>query len=156
MATVENPREQEIKDLSTIEATSGENTPLIDDGNKRQRASLKLWTKFHCRCQRCCLKSKAAILILFWNFILVVGFESFLDPNFFGYVVGEHDTFSTILVSGSVYAALAFLYLFYPLAGCLADIRWGRYKTIINGLCFIFWGLLSLLVVYVVYLQYQY
>ena len=156
MATLENPREQEIKDLSTIEATGGENTPLIDDGNKRQRASSKLWTKFHCRCQRCCLKSKAAILILFWNFILVVGFESFLDPNFFGYVVGEHDTFSTILVNGSVYAALAFLYLFYPLAGCLADIRWGRYKTIINGLCFIFWGLLSLLVVYVVYLQYQY
>ena len=144
MATVENPQEQEIKDVSTIEATSGENTPLIR--NKRQRVSSKVWPKFHCRRQQCCLKSKAAILILFWNFILVVGFESFLDPNFFGYMVGELNTSSTILLSGSVYAALAFIYLLYPLAGCLADIRWGRYKTTINSLCFIFWGLISLLV----------
>lgn len=66
-------------------------------------------------------------------------------------MVGELKKSTTIFLSGSVYAgsiyaALAFLYLFYPLAGCLADIRWGRYKTTINSLCFIFWGLLSLLV----------
>ena len=144
MATIEDSQEHEIKDLSTIEeniSTSRESTPLI--GNRRQRTYAKVRTKFQCRCQRCYLKSKAAILILVWNFILVVGFESFLDPNFFGYMVGELDT---ILVSGSVYAALAFLFLFYPLAGCLADIQWGRYKTITNSLCFILWGLLSLIV----------
>ena len=35
---------------------------------------------------------------------------------------------------------LALLYLFYPLAGCLADTRCGRYKTISNSLWFIIWS----------------
>ena len=61
-------------------------------------------------------------------------------------MVGELDKSGTVLLSGSIYAVLAFLFLFYPLAGCLADIRWGRYKTIINSLCFTFWGLLSVIV----------
>ena len=32
-------------------------------------------------------------------------------------------------------------FLFYPLAGCLADIRWGRHKTVINSLYTILWSL---------------
>ena len=139
-------QQHEIKELSTAEENTSmqERTPLM--GNKRHSNSVRIQSKICCRRQRCCLTSKAVILILLWNFILVVGFESFLDPNFFGYMVGELDKSSTILLSGSTYAVLAFLFLFYPLAGCLADIRWGRYKTIINSLCFILWGMLFILV----------
>ena len=35
---------------------------------------------------------------------------------------------------------LALLYLFYPLAGCLADTRCGRYKIISNSVWFIIWS----------------
>ena len=42
---------------------------------------------------------------------------------------GQLQTYAT-----SFYAILAILYLFYPLAGCLADIRYGRYKIVIYSL----------------------
>jgi muramidase (phage lysozyme) len=38
-----------------------------------------------------------------------------------------------------MYSAAAFLFLFYPLAGCLADIRWGRYKTVVYSV-HVIWG----------------
>ena len=43
------------------------------------------------------------------------------------------------------YSASAFLLLFYPIAGYLADVRWGRHKTVINSLCFTFWSFISIL-----------
>ena len=45
------------------------------------------------------------------------------------------------LVFNFVYGFSALLLLFYPLAGHLADIRWGRYKTVVNSLCVILWSL---------------
>ena len=44
------------------------------------------------------------------------------------------------LTMSIMYGATTFLFLFYPLAGCLADIRWGRHKTVVNSLCFTFWS----------------
>ena len=38
-----------------------------------------------------------------------------------------------------MYSVVAFLFLFYPLAGCLADIRWGRYKIVVYSVRVI-WG----------------
>jgi peptide/histidine transporter 3/4 len=86
------------------------------------------------------VSSKAALLILLWNLILVAGFESLLDPNFFRVVFETDDDFSTtISLSVILYSVVAFLFLFYPLAGCLADIRWGRYKTVVYSVRVI-WG----------------
>lgn len=73
--------------------------------------------------------------------LVVTGLESLIDPSFIGYSVGGQDKDTAIAMGAGVYSLLAFLFLFYPLAGCLADIRWGRHKTVINSLCIIWWSL---------------
>ena len=145
MATTEDyhaQTEHEIKDLSTAEENmyTSERTRLV--GNERRAIKCR-W-----RHQRCCLTSKAALLILLWNLILVAGLQSFLDPSYFINFFVQGDKLSIIITSGSIYSGLAFLYLFYPLAGCLADIRWGRYKTVVNSLRVI-WGSLVVMAVLV-------
>ena len=154
MATTEDYQQHEIKDFSCAEENnipSRENTPLL--GNEMQRVSMRMRPKFRCRRQRCCLTSKAAILILLWNLIIVTGLESFLDPSYLGnidnFLASEFEVyiFSIQVASIILYSVLAFLFLFYPLAGCLADIRWGRYKTIVNSLYFIIVGLLVMVAV---------
>ena len=53
---------------------------------------------------------------------------------------GDNGLF-VLIIPGVSYGFTGFLLLFYPLAGCLADIRWGRHKTVVNSLCFILWSL---------------
>ena len=125
-------------------STNRETTPLI--GNEGQRICARMQSKFHCRRQRCCLTSKASILILLWNLFLVAGLESFLDPNYFNPITTD-DPSDIILISGTIYSGLAFFFLFYPLAGCLADICWGRYKAVVNSLRII-WGSLVAMIVF--------
>ena len=121
-----------------------ENTPLLENTQPSVGCCEKVKTKFKSR--RCCLcSSRAAILILVWNAIVSFGLLSFLDPSWYNaiFLVNELDTDYFNSVVGPYYGISAFLYLFYPLAGCLADIRWGRHKTVVNSLCFIFWYLMA-------------
>ena len=82
----------------------------------------------------CCVKSKAATAILCWNLLVafVIGYVlQLLSLNIF-------DRHIPLLIAGVnmreyvplVFGSFALLYLFYPLAGCLADVKFGRYKTI--------------------------
>ena len=87
-----------------------------------------------------CVKSKAAILVLCWNFCIMLVFTSILDPIVL--LIGETTSIDQNTFTNAVgvhipsfCACTAFLYLFYPLAGYLADTRCGRYKTIIYSLC---------------------
>ena len=100
-----------------------------------------------------------ALLILIWNLIISFGFLSFLDPSwyvavlgqiFFLDFIGNTEIYSALIISGVVYGFSAFLFLFYPLAGCLADIRWGRYKTVVNSLCVNLWSTMSIAVLSIV------
>ena len=86
------------------------------------------------------------LLILLWNLILVAGIESFLYPSYLLDYSGLNDSGSITNLSGTAYSLLAFLFLFYPLAGCLADIRCGRYKTVVNSVCVV-WGSLVAIIV---------
>ena len=79
-----------------------------------------------------------------WNLILVAGFKGFLDPNFFRVLFVNGDPYG--ILSVTMYSIVAFLFLFYPLAGCLADIRWGRYKTVIYSVRVIWGSLLAMTV----------
>jgi peptide/histidine transporter 3/4 len=56
-----------------------------------------------------------------------------------GSLVFEHKSIirSIQIIPPVVYSLFGLLYLLYPLAGCLADIRCGRYKTVIGSLWFI-------------------
>ena len=96
---------------------------------------MALLSKFNSR--RCCpWSSKAALIVLIWNWIVSLGISSFLDPGW----LNTNNTTGFYILSNIVTALYGFgtlLYLFYPLAGCLADIRWGRHKTVINSLRFV-------------------
>ena len=127
-----------------------ENSPLLRN-TQRHGCCEKVKSRFKSR--RCCIRSsKAALLILFWNLIVSCGISSFLDPNLYNSTLYIRRADGTVVIEFSVYNLAflygfrAFLFLFYPLAGCLADIRWGRYKTVVNSLCLGFWGVVSVIV----------
>ena len=109
----------------------------------------KVRSKFkNCHC--CLWSSKAVILILVWNLIISIGFKSFFDPSFYTVTISKstfndddfyYDYIPVLTIYGLSYGMNALLLVFYPLAGFLADVRWGRYTTVKNSLCFLFWSI---------------
>ena len=104
----------------------GERTPLL---RTTQRRKLKL--------RGCCVKSKAAMFVLIWNALVTVMIGYAIQ---FGLVLATATEYELQTFAPAYFGFLALLYLFYPLAGCLADIRCGRYKAITNSLWFMIWG----------------
>ena len=92
--------------------------------------------------RRCCLNSNAAILILVWNLTVAYGLE------FFFYTIAATSIlpFNTLAVRVIMYSLSSLSLLFYPLAGYLADTRWGRHETIVGSLRFV---LLSLAMIFI-------
>ena len=83
------------------------------------------------------LQSRAICLILFWNFVVGFAFESLLSTDPDSYLLPA--VFGTgIKVSSANFAVNAFILLFYPLAGYLADTRYGRYKAVTRSLWIMF------------------
>ena len=104
--------------------------------NKSQQPSCFSKVKSKFKSRRCCLcSSKAALIILVWNMIVSFGLLVFTNPSYYETLLGGDPIMMCI-----IYATTTFLLLFYPLAGCLADIRWGRHKTVVNSLYFTFWS----------------
>ena len=85
-----------------------------------------------------CVKSKAALLILLWSVVigafylsLLTGFVSIgfvLQNNYF-----KKELNWVVFVFIVEYAILALIQLLYPLSGFIADVYWGRYKTVTVG-----------------------
>ena len=96
---------------------------------------------------RCCVQSKATILILVWNLCVAIGLEFFSLPLSLS-VLGNIDN----IVRICVYGLFAVFLLFYPLAGYLADAHWGRYKTIFGSLRFILLSVLMIIIFFLVFL----
>ena len=93
----------------------------------------------------CCVKSKATFLILLWTSLISFSFATLIDPNLYlalGTLASQQRSivFSVQVTPPVVFSLFALLYLFYPLAGCLADIKCGRYKTVTYSLWCIFWS----------------
>ena len=84
-----------------------------------------------------CLPSKSAMIILMWTLVIgaINGFATY------GSIVAglslrfhiRHIFFSIV----TIYAIMAMVLLLYPLAGFLADVCWGRYRTVIASLGFL-------------------
>ena len=87
---------------------------------------------------RCYLwSSRAVVLILVWNLIISIDFKSFFDPSLYAVMFNElsfYSFYAKIFLYGLPYGMTALLFLFYPLAGFLADVCWGRYTTVKNNL----------------------
>ena len=105
------------------------------------------------------IKSKAASMILFWSTVAYLVYGSLLNPeNYFILPVWEFHLnkhvslfnisgvssaipFMNVIASG-VYGLIGIWLLFYPLAGYLADVRYGRYKVVTFSLKTIWLGIL--------------
>ena len=112
-----------------------ERTPLRNATQRRVRVGLRS----KCR-KRCCVTSKAALLILCWNLFITILLAQWLDTSNYLLIPNIVDKTKIQKATPIFLSFLALLYFFFPLAGCLADIRCGRYKTVVRSLWFIFWS----------------
>ncbi len=97
----------------------GEDTPLIEEGPSR----MSVWARRY-RTTHKCVSSKAALLILLWS--CPVGLMYGLGVNYILLLSGNNTQDALI-----VYGTVAFIWSFFPLAGFLADVKFGRYKTVL-------------------------
>ena len=150
MATIDNPlieviggdtqhstRNSEQIPLTTVhKESSNEDTSLLScEPGKLHDCFAYLKSKFQRHLG--CLKSKPVILILVWSFLASMLHWFFTDPTFLItplILLTSGYSYSFITFVGSVYVYFAILQLFYPLAGYLADVRYGRKKCIIGSL----------------------
>ena len=92
--------------------------------NCRRKRIRPLRTNWYSNC-RIFVTSKAAILTLVWRFAVGTMYQQAYHP--LDYIIAVNLPFVFMPVA---YAKNAALFLFYPLAGLLADIKFGRFKTI--------------------------
>ena len=103
------------------------------------------------------IKSKAANIILIWSVMVHLLYGFLLNPDTV-FVVSIPFVSNALLsniggimaiiniIGSAAYGIIAVWLLFYPLAGYLADVHYGRYRVVIFGLRFIWFGLLLLII----------
>ena len=120
-----------------MEQTARENRPLLTTTKPKQKQKV----------QTCYIvKSKAANFILIWNLLVAIAHKSFIDPSFYTsnlYLTGHIN----VIINLSTFGLSAIILLFYPLAGYLADVRWGRYKTVVRSLHCSFWAFIPIFII---------
>ena len=79
-----------------------------------------------------CLPSKAAYLILLWTVVVGIIYYILLDIAIVGTYIAKR---ALVAIYESItYAVLAFIMMFYPLSGLVADVCCGRLKTVVISL----------------------
>ena len=96
-----------------MEHLASEKGPLLPVVQRHQRKKVHY----------CCIRSKAARLILLWNFSVLLAYKMFYDFNIFAFYIS-----STILFPVLPFTLVAVL---SPVAGLLTDIRFSRAKVVI-------------------------
>jgi peptide/histidine transporter 3/4 len=116
--------------MENIAADPVADTPLLP-GRRGHR-----WLAMRYRSTRKCVGSKAALLILLWSF--TVGLLSGVLLN--------SDLSIPFTPAWTFTGLIALINCFLPLAGFLADVHFGRYKTVTRSLCLIILSVLTLAV----------
>ena len=113
---------------------NSEDTPLLVS---KERLLKKAITRY--KSTRKCVTSKSALLILFWSFVLGLWNGMALYPDLYlrNFVVSY---------SFAGYIFVAIVFCFFPLAGFLADVKYGRYKVIIRSLLLVLMTIPPLLI----------
>ena len=75
---------------------------------------------------RKCITSKAALITLLWSLAVLLVYSIVLNPDIYVQV------FSPLTIWGGLipYGIVPIVLCFFPLAGFLADTKFGRYKTV--------------------------
>ena len=125
-----------IKQADTVQQSRGidrnasEATPLV--GNKAAARSSGLLGKFG---ESVLIKSKAANTILFWNTMVYILYGTMFNPSIvFTFPIYQPSASIPFIntIWTIVYGFIAVWLLFYPLAGYLADVHYGRYKVVVS------------------------
>ena len=129
------------QDTQNADSSITETTPLVVKNSAVRRTGLLRRLR-----ESVLIKSKAANMILVWSAMMYLLYGSLLNPgNVF--TMNVPDLTFTIMIETGMYAFIAIWLLFYPLAGYLADIRYGRYSVVIFGIGFTWTGLIVLAIV---------
>ena len=110
----------QLSEVPTVSANN-EGTPLLP-GRKRQS-----WLAMRYGNTRKCVSNKAALLILLWSFVVGLCGAMLLNPEMYL-------RFFSLIISIAAYGVVVVFTCFFPLAGILADIKFGRYKTVVTSL----------------------
>lgn len=146
---MENAREKD-QTASDLVANNclidNEGTPLLHVGSQSHCSWLS-WLAMRCGGTRKCVSSKAVLLILLWAFATQLAMFVWIPTNFVFIASLLTDSNETLV---SYFMGVSYdivFYSFYPLAGFLADVKYGRYKTIFVSLCLILVSLIIFLLV---------
>ena len=102
-----------------------ETVRLIKKGHSQSRGPVQA-LKYKYRRTRKCIGSKAALLILLWSFAVALAYSVVLNPDIYMQVL----TFGRVFIGLIPYGIIPIVLCFFPLAGFLADTKYGRYKTV--------------------------
>ena len=107
-----------------------------NEGNPLLPGRTRSWLAMRYGNTRKCVSSKAALLILLWSFVVGLLSGLLLSPDLGIYISSlySHSLIKTSFVYGTVVLITTCL---YPLAGILADIKYGRHKTVVTSLCIV-------------------
>ena len=124
----------------TLEQIVSESGLLLYHGVSPYRFSSKLKSRLK---RIVCLRSKPATLLLIWTFLISALHWSY-DQYSLIITIGSVSSLDFLSAIVGVYTIFAIFQLVYPVAGLLADIRYGRYKCVIGsvwtfviGCCFL-------------------
>ena len=101
-----------------MESGASEETPLLPVVRSSTRK-----IKHICFTRPCCIGSKAARLILLWNFAVLLAYNMFYDINSMYFKIGSMILFPIL--------PFTFITVLSPVAGLLTDIRFSRAKVVI-------------------------
>ena len=139
-----------------IDSNDTETTPLVKNTTIWKSSPLQRLR------ESVVIKSKAANMILIWSAFAYLIYGTTLNPeNWFVIPIAElYEAYGVTpklihVKSGPIiftvlYAFIGVWLLFYPLAGYLADIRYGRRKIVIFGLKLIWLSILTFVVLFIV------
>ena len=114
-----------------------EDTPLLP-GRTRS------WLAMRYGNTRKCVSNKAALLILLWSFVVGLFGGILLNPQLYLHLL------KSVLYIFLSYGYAVVITLFFPLAGILADIKFGRYKMAITSLFIVSLAVLPTAVILVI------
>ena len=112
-----------------------EDTPLIP------KSQLKVVLQRY-RKSRKCVTSRSAIMVLIWCFFMSLIHATVTSLN--SYQVPSVLDIQYYLIANSIFSAI--IDLFYPIGGLLADLKFGRFKTIVSSMWMIVVGTPTILI----------
>ena len=108
-----------------------ENTQLLISSDKDTNIKQSMLSTLK---DRVFVKSKAANMIILWNLLVSFVYGILLNPGVsivgLNMAGGLYTYILNLTIGPSVYGYVAICLLFYPLAGYLGDVRFGKYKTV--------------------------